>query len=79
MPGELPGESTLFVPTATAVAIVPVPLIVPWVNVIGRLNAVAELYLNSAVAPSIVIPLVVLIRPVEPISRMPSEIRVAPV
>ena len=60
----------MFVPTVTAVLIEPVPEIVPWVNVIGCVRAVAELYLNSAVAPPMVMPLETLIRPVEAISRM---------
>ena len=66
-------------PAVTAVAIVPVPEIVPCVNVIGRVRAVVELYFSSAPEPLIVIPLVPLIRPAEPISSRPPAIVVEPV
>ena len=76
MPGELPGERTSPAATVTAVAIVPVPEIVPAVNVIGFVREVAELYLNSP--PWITTPVVVLMLPVGPIRSVPALTLVVP-
>ena len=78
MPGELPGERTLFVPTVTAVLIEPEPEIVPCVNVSGRLKAVEEFQRKSALEPLMTTREEFEIDPAESTCSRPPEMVVVP-